>query len=137
MFVIFFRFVENVIHEVINEAFLLSNINEIAKNHDLKSLQLWIWLTKGFLLRNSILFEKFMNKLFEWLDNDFLTDYVSQAFYIILNDYDHVMRRDKTNAIIKLFYKQRFFTFVIVKLKEKFNSIDNQSMLVYFPILSI
>ena len=97
-------------------------------DNNLKSFQLWVWLTKGLLLRNSGLFELFMNKLLDWLDNEKLTLNASQAFFIILNDYENVMRRERTNAIVKLFYKQRFFNFVIIKLKEKFNSIDNQSL---------
>ncbi len=68
-----------------------------------------------------------MNKLLDWLDNENLTLKSSQAFFILLNDYDQIMRRDKTNAFVKLFYKQRFFNFVIQKLKEKFNSMENQS----------
>ena len=84
-------------------------------------------MTKALLLREHKLFERFMNKLLDWLDNENLTLKSSQAFFILLNDYDQIMRRDKTNAFVKLFYKQFFFNFVIQKLIKKFNSKKHQS----------
>ncbi len=44
-----------------------------------------------------------MNKLLDWLDNENLSLKSSQAFFNLLNDYDQIMRRDKTNAFVKLF----------------------------------
>jgi hypothetical protein len=68
-----------------------------------------------------------MNKLLDWFDNENLTLKSPEVFFILLNDYDQIMRRDKTNAFVKLFYKQFFSNFVIQKLIKKFNSKEHQS----------
>lgn len=124
---LFFFSQDNLISEILNESLIKTLENDIELNQNLNYLQLWVWLAKALLLREHKLYEHFINKLIDWLNNENLTDKCSKAFYVLLNDYNTVLSREKTNANVKLFYKQRFFNFVIQKLKDNFNSNENQS----------
>jgi DNA repair/transcription protein MET18/MMS19 len=97
------------------------------KSRRLRCLNLWIWITKALVLREHSAWAFYSNKLIEWLDDPELCENSSRSFDLILNENQSVMDY-KPAAIIKLFYKQRFFNSVYEKLKEKFESKDERSI---------
>lgn len=63
-------------------------------------------------------------KLIDWLDDSSLCKTTSGAFGLIISDNlnECPVMTHRTAANIRLFYKQRFFTFVIEPLQQRFSS---------------
>jgi hypothetical protein len=70
----------------------------------------------------------------EWLDSPVLARVTSSAFNTILDDNckDNPIMTNKSSSNIKLFYKQRFFNFVIEPLKASFDSQDLKKKGLFF-----
>jgi DNA repair/transcription protein MET18/MMS19 len=111
------------VSEILNNTFIDGLASDIESADHIKNrLQLWIWLTKALVLREHDLAAVFTSKLIEWLGYSKLTTVCSDGFFVILNEYDRVLNRTKTNARVKLFYRQHFFQKVVSKLKSKFSA---------------
>jgi DNA repair/transcription protein MET18/MMS19 len=107
--------------QILTNEFIHSLSDRIQTCSDMMSqLQMWIWLTKALVLRGHDLGNVFTSKLVEWLEWPHLSSTCSDGFMVIMKEYDHVLNRSKTNARVKLFYRQHFFEAVATKLKTQF-----------------
>lgn len=118
----------------------------------IKCIKFWIWIDKALTLKEHRLYEAFTkkvnlshfkeiiltfftSKLIDWLDDSDLGKVASEGFGTILNDdpketfvltHTSVSNVRKTLMYnVKLFYRQRFFNFVVEPLKNKFESKEN------------
>jgi len=90
----------------------------------MRSLSLWVWLTKALALREYKTSEKFSGKLVEWLDRPLLSEKCSEAFGTIMNNEagQYSVMTDKKSANVRLLFRQRFFERTVHALKAKFDS---------------
>ncbi|GAA5981336.1 hypothetical protein JCM11641_005289 [Rhodosporidiobolus odoratus] len=80
-----------------------------------KAVRVWSWVAKALIVRSSPLGYTFVGQLLDLFTDEKLGRTAATALGIIAEEGDGVLEKSK-NAVIRLLYKQRFFTFLLPKL---------------------
>lgn len=104
-----------VITDKLVDKFSSENLQE-----SLGSLEVFTWITKAFIIKADPYGFEFIKVLIELLSDAKLGGFVSKAFDIVGDD-DMILSKEN-NVIIRLLYKQRYFSFVLDPLVSGFKS---------------
>ncbi|GAA6032143.1 hypothetical protein JCM8097_007094 [Rhodosporidiobolus ruineniae] len=101
------------------------------------ALRVWIWLTKSLIVRSDPRGYAFVDLLVELFPDAVLGKHAATGLGVIAEEGDGVLSKEKA-AVIRLLYKQRFFTHLLPKLvlgyKDTAGHADEQA--VYLVALS-
>ncbi|GAA5866345.1 hypothetical protein JCM8547_000746 [Rhodosporidiobolus lusitaniae] len=80
-----------------------------------KALRVWIWLAKALIVRSDQRGYAFVEQMLELFTDEKLGRAAATGLGLIAEEGDGVLSKEK-GAVIRLLYKQRFFTFLLPKL---------------------
>ena len=99
---------------------LVKNFSSKNPQESLGSLEVFTWITKAFVIKADAYGFEFTKILIELLADPKLGGFVSKALDIVGDD-DAIFSKEN-NSVIRLLYKQRYFTFVLDPLVNGFKS---------------
>ncbi|KAI8372565.1 Dos2-interacting transcription regulator of RNA-Pol-II-domain-containing protein [Choanephora cucurbitarum] len=108
-------------------ALALEDVVTQRANNSGCALEVYLWITKALVLRTHPLGYELTNKVIEWCGDNSIQVQVAQGFHILIGD-DEVALNKTTFAISTILYKQRFFSFCLPKLLERFQSAQDDTV---------
>ncbi|KAI8387304.1 Dos2-interacting transcription regulator of RNA-Pol-II-domain-containing protein [Blakeslea trispora] len=91
------------------------------------ALEVYLWITKALVLRTHSLGYELTDRVIEWCGDSTIQVQVAQGFNILIGD-DIIALNKTTFAISTILYKQRFFSFCLPKLLERFRSAQDDTV---------
>ncbi|KYQ93184.1 putative DNA repair and transcription protein [Tieghemostelium lacteum] len=119
-----------------NISLLMNNLLKIIQSNEesldkkLKSLNLFIWITKGLVVCGNSKGIEYGNILVDLISKlssfTILTEKISKSFDVILYQDDNILNQH-SGSIINILYQQKFFTLIYPKLLQEFKTLKSSS----------